>query len=175
LRAIFIGLAALVVLVILGFAVLAVIGFVATPGLLRARHDANEASAIGSLRTILSAQLTYSAVCAQGSFAPTFDALTRPGRGESRGYLPSDLAGGQTVSRSGYRFTMTGVENGDAVASCNGVSAGKSLRAFSLTAAPEADGGTRYFGTNSDGTIYQATTPFAMPSTGAPSGATIVQ
>ena len=65
---------------------------------------------------------------------------------------------------------MTGVENPDAAASCNGIPAGKSLRAFSITATPEGDGGTRHFGTNADGVFYEATAPFTMPSTGAPSG-----
>lgn len=172
-RILLIGLAALAGLAILGFLGLAVVGYVAAPQLTRVRQDANEASTIGTLRTILSAQFTYSAVCAQGSFAPTFDALVRPGPGQAMGYLSSDLIGGQSVMKAGYQITMTGVENPDATASCNSVPAGKSLRAFSITAAPEGGSG-RHFGTNGEGTIYQSASSFVMPVTGAPNGAVSV-
>ena len=173
-RIVLIGLAALVALVILGFAGLAAVGYIAAPGLLRARQDANELSAIASLRTIVSAQLTYSAVCGQGSFAPTLDALIRPGPGQSIGYLSSDISGEQTVVKSGYQITMSGVVDPDVAASCNGVPAGKGLRAFSIIATPDGEGGARHFGTNGNGTIYQAATPFVMPATGEPSGTTVV-
>jgi hypothetical protein len=174
-RVIFIGLVALFALVLLGFVALTMIGLVGGPGLLKARQDANEASTIAALRTILSAQITYAVDCGQGSFAPNLDALTRPRPGESMGYLPGDMGGGQSLVRSGYTITMSGVEDPGAVASCNGVSAGKGLRTFSVTASPQGDQGARHFGTTDEGTIYEAPMPIAMPATGAPSGATVVR
>jgi hypothetical protein len=174
-RILLFGLAALVAFVILGFVALAVFGYFAAPGLLRARQAGNEASAIGSMRAIVSAQLAYSAVCGQGSYAPTFDALIRPGPGQSMGYLSSDMSGGDTTVKSGYRIVMTGVPDPNSAASCNGTPAGKGVNAFSVVATPEGDAGGRYFGTNGDGAIYHATTAFVMPPTGAPSGATLVQ
>jgi hypothetical protein len=175
LRILLIGLAALIVLVIIGFAALVAVGYLAAPGLLRARQDANEASAVGSMRAIVSAQITYSAVCGQGSYAPTFDALIRPAPGQSMGYLSSDMRGGDSVVKSGYRFVMTGVPDPNSAGSCNGTPAGKAVRAFSVVASPEGNGGGRHFGTNGDGAIYESTGAFVMPPSGAPSGATLVQ
>ena len=170
-RIILIGVAAFVALVILGFVALAFIGVVGGPGLLRARQEVNEASAIASLRTVLSAQFTYAGVCGQGSFAPTFDALVRPAPGSSMGYLTSDMSGSQSLVRSGYRFTMTGTVNADAGPSCNGVAAGQSLNSFAITAVPEADGGSRHFGTNADGIVYESPTPFGALDSGMTNGA----
>ena len=44
-------------------AIIGIIAAIAVPGLLRARMSGNEASAIGSLRAINSAQSTYSSSC----------------------------------------------------------------------------------------------------------------
>ncbi|HKV05555.1 MAG TPA: DUF4190 domain-containing protein [Candidatus Acidoferrales bacterium] len=65
---------------VLGYAGAAFIPFVliiaaiAIPNLLRARTAANEASAVGSLRTIETAAITYSATYSNG-YPPTLDAL----------------------------------------------------------------------------------------------------
>ena len=50
-------------------AIIGIIAAIAIPGLLRARQSGNEASGIGSLRAINSAQATYSASCGNGFFA----------------------------------------------------------------------------------------------------------
>ena len=47
-------------------AIIGIIAAIAVPGLLRARMSGNEASAIGSMRSINSAEATYSASAAQG-------------------------------------------------------------------------------------------------------------
>jgi prepilin-type N-terminal cleavage/methylation domain-containing protein len=52
-------------------AIIGIIAAIAVPGLLRARMSGNEASAIGSLRVINSAQNAYSAGCGSGLYAPT--------------------------------------------------------------------------------------------------------
>ena len=48
-------------------AIIGIIAAIAVPGLLRARMSGNEASAIGSLRAINSAQSTYAASCGGGA------------------------------------------------------------------------------------------------------------
>ena len=58
-------------------AIIGIIAAIAVPGLLRARMAGNEASAIGSLRAVNSAQLSYSTSCAQG-FAATMAELASP-------------------------------------------------------------------------------------------------
>ncbi len=50
-------------------AIIGIIAAIAVPGLLRARMSGNESSAIGSLRSINSAQSTYASSCANGGFA----------------------------------------------------------------------------------------------------------
>ena len=47
-------------------AIIGIIAAIAVPGLLRARISGNEASAIGSLRAVSSAQSTFSASCGNG-------------------------------------------------------------------------------------------------------------
>ena len=56
-------------------AIIGIIAAIAVPGLLRARMSGNEASAIGSLRAINSAESTYASSCAQGNYATTLAAL----------------------------------------------------------------------------------------------------
>ena len=66
-------------------AIIGIIAAIAVPGLLRARMSGNEASAIGSLRAMNSAEASYSSAAGQGGYAdPARDAraalLGRHGR-----------------------------------------------------------------------------------------------
>jgi prepilin-type N-terminal cleavage/methylation domain-containing protein len=81
-------------------AIIGIIAAIAVPGLLRARISGNEASAIGSLRAISSAQSTFAASCANGLFAQGLDTL---GSGPSGGsaFISPDLSSSTTVSKSG--------------------------------------------------------------------------
>jgi len=49
-------------------AIIGIIAAIAIPGLLRARMSGNEASAIGSVRTINSAQATFASSCGGGGY-----------------------------------------------------------------------------------------------------------
>ena len=86
-------------------AIIGIIAAIAVPGLLRARLSGNEASAIGSVRTISSAQVTFSSTCGGGGYASTLAALAAAPAG-SVAFLPPDLA---TGVKSGYTFTNAGV------------------------------------------------------------------
>src|SRR5882672_3276418 len=55
--------------VLIVLAVIGIIAAIAAPNLLRVRMSGNEASAIGSLKAINSAQVVYSSTCAQGGYA----------------------------------------------------------------------------------------------------------
>ena len=59
-------------------AIIGIIAAIAVPGLLRARMSGNEASAIGSLRAINSAESTFSSSCGEGNYAVTLVALGTP-------------------------------------------------------------------------------------------------
>ena len=99
-------------------AIIGIIAAIAVPGLLRARISGNEASAIGSLRAISSAQSTFAASCANGMYA---NSLTTLGTGPSGGsaFISPDLGASATVTKSGYSVSMTG--SSATGSSCTGV------------------------------------------------------
>jgi len=88
-------------------AIIGIIAAIAVPGLLRARISGNEASAIGSLRAVSSAQSTFAASCANGMYAASLQTL---GSGPSGGsaFISPDLGGGASATKSGYTVGMTG-------------------------------------------------------------------
>jgi type IV pilus assembly protein PilA len=96
---------------VLGYSGVLIIPFVmimaaiAIPNLLRARIAANEASAVGSLRTISVAAITYSATYSNG-FPPGLEALGGPGSPscDHAALIESMLASGR---KAGYVFTYT--------------------------------------------------------------------
>ena len=138
-------------------AIIGIIAAIAVPGLLRARMSGNEASAIGSLRAINSAQSTYAASCGSGFYAPSLTSLgTPPTVGGGDGFVGVDL-GVDPAIKSSYTMTHTsGQVAPGGPASCNGVIAGATLSTYFVGAAPLAGGGTRFFGTNQGSTIYTA-------------------
>jgi prepilin-type N-terminal cleavage/methylation domain-containing protein len=147
-------------------AIIGIIAAIAVPGLLRARQSGNEASAIGSLRAINSAQSTFAASCGNGFYSPGLVNLgTAPAAGTP--FISPDLSGAATVTKSGYSVTMASSSGvaATAPASCNGLAAGAVVQGYNATATPTAGGGTRAFGTNTTGTIFQATQQAALAMT----------
>ena len=143
-------------------AIIGIIAAIAIPGLLRARMAGNEASGIGSLRAINSGQAAYSSSCANGGYATTLEDLFKAPSGGT-GFISPDLASNGTV-KSGYRVTL-GAATSPAAATitaaaltCNG-SAAAAVSSFYASANPVTPGssGSRYFGTDTRGTIFQNT------------------
>jgi prepilin-type N-terminal cleavage/methylation domain-containing protein len=132
-------------------AIIGIIAAIAVPGLLRARLSGNEASGIGSVRTMSSAQATFSASCGGGGYASTLLGLTTAPAG-SVPFLPPDLG---TGVKSGYTFTNAGVVPVVIVAAntCNAIA--DSHTGFLATGNPTVDGGTgvRAFGVDQTGVI----------------------
>jgi hypothetical protein len=81
-----------------------IIAAIAIPNLIRSRMAANEASAVGSLRTITTAEITYSTSCPRIGFASTLTELGPTGSAcpQAANQLDRVLAMG---TKSGYRFT----------------------------------------------------------------------
>jgi type IV pilus assembly protein PilA len=159
-------------------AIIGIIAAIAVPGLLRARQSGNEASAIGSLRAINSAQSTYAASCGNGFYSPTLVNLGAAPAGGTA-FISPDLSSAASVNKSGYDVTM-GSSSGVAAsspASCNGLAAGAVVQGYNATATPSAGGGTRAFGSNTTGTIFQAVSQvaLAMTDTTAPATANPLQ
>ena len=153
-------------------AIIGIIAAIAVPGLLRARISGNEASAIGSLRAVSSAQSTFAASCANGMYAQSLATLgTGPSGGSA--FISPDLGSGASVTKSGYVVNMTGTTaTGTA---CNGHT--NLASGYHAWADPVSTStGTRYFFTNTTGTIWQASSTMSSGNDAAsPSGGTAIQ
>jgi prepilin-type N-terminal cleavage/methylation domain-containing protein len=141
-------------------AIIGIIAAIAIPGLLRARMSGNEASAIGSLRAINTAQQNYSQLC--NGYSPNLVTLGAPNN-----YLSPDMSADPTT-KSGYVTSDAGI--GLAVP-VTVVACGAPQVDFFAESHPLNKGttGTRAFATNSQGTIWQDTsgTTFAAIPTAA--------
>jgi prepilin-type N-terminal cleavage/methylation domain-containing protein len=122
-------------------AIIGIIAAIAIPNLLKSRQAANEASAIGSVRTVGTAQATYQSTKGKGKdFATDLAALN------TEGLIDSTLASG---AKSGFNF------------SCAGVAAtGTAPSYFNTTAWPQNSNsifgtGTRDFYSNETYVIWQ--------------------
>jgi len=82
-----------------------IIAAIAIPNLLRARQAANEASAVASVRTLLTAEVTYSEAHPNAGFTCSLSDLA------GAGYIDQGLARGQ---KSGYSFELSGCTSVDA-------------------------------------------------------------
>src|SRR5580765_3645888 len=138
-------------------AIIGIIAAIAVPGLLRARMSGNEASAIGSMRAVNTAQQNYSQQC--NGFAPLLPELKNAGN-----FLSPDLTGGNSVVKSGYTVRLAaGAANtvlGAPPAGCVGTGTN-----YYATAAPlSSSTGSRAFATDEQGTIWQNNaTPPVVP------------
>jgi type IV pilus assembly protein PilA len=87
-------------------AIILIIAAIAIPNLLRSRMAANEASAVGSIRTLNTASITYNSTYGNG-FPVNLTMIGGTGAATctNAGLIDSVLGGGQ---KSGYNFTLTG-------------------------------------------------------------------
>jgi type IV pilus assembly protein PilA len=162
-------------------AIIGIIAAIAVPGLLRARMSGNEASAIGSLRAVNSSQQAFASSCANGFYAPSLAVLGDPPTTGGTPFISPDLgeAAGVSTIKSGYTVTMTGVVAAPPATNdaCNGAGAGTLAGGYHSSADPTSAGstGTRFFWTNTLGTVYQHTATMsaqvvtnAAPTLGTP-------
>jgi prepilin-type N-terminal cleavage/methylation domain-containing protein len=150
--------------------VVGIIAAIAIPSLLRARIAGNEASAIGSVRTIHSSQMSFAASCGGGGYAASLDDLGRVPVGGT-GFIPNDLANASPSGspKSGYEFVITG--GGafvfPAAETCNG-SSDDTVTRFFVQADPADAGlsGMRFFATDQTGQIRWDTSQLPDMSAG---------
>jgi prepilin-type N-terminal cleavage/methylation domain-containing protein len=158
-------------------AIIGIIASIAVPGLLRARQSGNEASAIGSMRAVNSAQAAYAASCGGGGFAQSLvDLGLAPAGGVA--FISPDLSASNPAIKSGYTITL---EDGAgaidvllAAQTCNG-SAANSRSGFYVHAEPVTIGSTgqRSFASSNTGTLYQLASGAVIPANMA--GAQVLQ
>ena len=124
--------------------IILIIAAIAIPNLLRSKMAANEASAVGSMRTLNTAAVTYST--SYGGYPPSLAALLPPTSGNASStaadLVDTVLGGG---IKSGYSFTWTAA-NPDS---------NNNYQTYTITAGPTALGttGQRYFFTDQSGVI----------------------
>lgn len=148
-------------------AIIGIIAAIAIPGLLRARMSGNEASAIGSLRAINSSQAAFSSTCASGNYASVLSDLAISPTTGGVGFISPDLGAGTAagVVKSGYTIDMGAGSDGVAgtVNSCSFAAGGPAAAALFSSYVATGDpvtpnaSGTRFFFTNTLGTIYTHT------------------
>ena len=85
-------------------AIILIIAAIAIPNLLRSRIAANEASAVGSIRTINTSEVTYASTYPQSGFSDLASLGGAGGSSSGAGLIDSVLASG---TKSGYVFTVT--------------------------------------------------------------------
>ena len=142
-----------------------VVAAIAIPNLVRSRMAANEASAVGSVRTVNTAQVTYAATYPKRGFAadlatlgydPHAPSATSP---EHAGFLEEHLAnasctGSAWCTKSGYNFRVTSFCK---VGPCT---------EYVVVATPvDTSTGTRSFCSTSDAIIRYKLAPVSTPPT----------
>ena len=158
-------------------AIIGIIAAIAVPGLLRARMSGNEASAIGSLRAINSAESTFSSSCGGNGYAQSLDDLAKAPVGSTAGFISPDLATNGVI-KSGYAVNLAGdtgaVTVTVAASTCN-ASTADAVSSYFAEAHPVTVGSTgqRSFGTDTRGTIYFDNTGATM--TAGMAGASVLQ
>ena len=155
-------------------AIIGIIAAIAVPGLLRARMAGNEASAIGSLRAVNSAQINYMTNCAFGTgYAPDLITLGTPplaANGGGQPFISPDLGLAVPIVKAGYSISYSSTNAIAAAAVCNGAAVAVAGN-YLITAAPVSAGtsGTRFFGTSEAQTVFQHTAAItAISGSGVP-------
>jgi type IV pilus assembly protein PilA len=150
--------------------IIGLLASIALPRLMLAKQSASTASAIGSMRVIDSAQLTYALTCGSGFYAPNLTTLGTPPPASNEAFINVGLGSADTVIKSGYTITMTGLPYAGSPGSCNGLSVGAAGQGFAAGADPIELNNLRFFGTNASNVIYEhsSTLVGSMPESGPP-------
>ncbi len=145
-------------------AIIAIIAAIAIPSLLRSRMSANEAGAIGSLRTISAGEISFQAAAYKdtagdgvGDYGTLAELEDPDGVGGVPGFIDEVLAAG---SKHGYAFTLVTVDGG-----------GGAVPSYTCNADPQSpQSGRRTFFMNESGVIRFENTGAAATATSTPLG-----
>jgi hypothetical protein len=158
-------------------ALIALLSTLAIPGLMRARGAAQSASAVGTVKVVNSAQLSFAITCGLGFYSPDFPTLGVPPPA-SEAFLAPEMSTGPTFIKSGYSFSMAGVGLPGAPGSCNGLAPGSAAAGYAVVGDPlDTTPPARHLGSNSDGIVWEDTATFmaTMPESGAPPSGTPIK
>jgi prepilin-type N-terminal cleavage/methylation domain-containing protein len=149
-------------------AIILIIAAIAIPNLLRSRMAANEASAVGSVRTLNTAQVTYASTYPDIGFAVALSNLGPTAAGVGGTSTNSGLVDGilgcaaAPCKKSGYQFTVVGGPSG-----CG--AAGAPCSTYTAIGDPQTAGqtGQRYFCSDQSGVIRYDVTAAIGANAGA--------
>jgi len=141
-------------------AIILIIAAIAIPNLLRARIAANESSAVGSTRTVNTAEVAYNSAYPTVGFAVTLASLSGTCTGgttpsSTSACLIDTVLGQDPASKSGYQFSL---DNGGSTSTPQG--------SYSIDGAPITlnQTGVRYFCSAGDGVVRYGATTFSGAS-----------
>lgn len=138
--------------------IIALIAAIAVPRLVLARMVSNDAWAVGTLRAINSGEVAFASSCGKGGYATSFHQLAAPAP-SGDGFISPTF--NDPTTRTGFVLTLSiGAQTGVVVAqssTCNDV--GDAAASYFLSADPTSFHltGTRHFGTDERGGIFQNT------------------
>jgi type IV pilus assembly protein PilA len=139
-------------------AIILIIAAIAIPNLMRAKISANEASAVESLKTLNTAQISYSSTYPNVGYAVTLAALSgtncNPPSSAGACLIDTQLASG---TKSGYLFALSGTS-------------GNPVSTYQFRADPQTPNqtGVRYFCSFADGVLRVGTTSLTTCDTSVP-------
>jgi type II secretory pathway pseudopilin PulG len=111
--------------------IIGLLASIALPRLLTAQQAAGAASAVGSMRAINSAQLTFALTCGSGFYSPDLPTLGTPPIGQREAFITPGLSSAATINKSGYVIQMTATAFAGAPPTCNGLAAAPPARDLS--------------------------------------------
>ena len=138
-------------------AIIGIVAAIAVPGLLRARIAGNEASAIGSLRAVNSANLNWMTNCAGGrGYTSTLAALGVPPTAGGQPFISPDLSAAGTITKSGYTisYAVVGMQQAG-LTTCSSITT--ATQGYDALAGPLTANvtGVRTFGTNEGAALFE--------------------
>jgi type II secretory pathway pseudopilin PulG len=150
--------------------IIGLLSSIALPRMMMAQQAAGASSAIGTMRTLSSAELTFALTCGSGFYSPDLPTLGTPPPGSNEPYITPGLSAGASVIRSGYLIQLEAAPFAGAPPTCNGLGPGLAGQGFRAAADPTAAGAHRFFGVNSNAVIYEHTATLfgPMPEVGTP-------
>ena len=150
--------------------IIGLLASIAMPNLMQARSAAGSSSAIGTMRALNSAELTFALTCGSGFYAPSLTVLGTAPPGSTEPFVGSELGAADTVIKSTYAIQLSATAFADAPGSCNGLAAGAAGQGFKAAADATSAGGSRFFATNGSSVIYEHTSTLwaDMPEVGEP-------
>lgn len=143
---------------------------IAVPKLLLAKQAAGAASAIGTLRTVGSSQLTFALTCGSGFYAPDLLTLGTAPPGSNEPFIGPDMSSSNMIQKSSYTFRLEATPYPGAPPSCNGTPSGGTGQGFKAAADPTEPTNFRFFASNSNGQLYEDSVTLwdDMPEVGDP-------